>query len=117
MRREHDSANVSEGMNEVTDGMVRPLNATTEGGRWSILGIPTKGSLPSAGSRAANDEEMRCNGSCDRCQKRELVVRHRAWVPGRKTHQRKQGSGRPRGRQKLFRVGRRLRQPPGGSAA
>ncbi len=36
------SVNVPERMNELSDGVIRPFNATTEGRSGSILEIPVK---------------------------------------------------------------------------
>ncbi len=40
MRREHDFLNLPETMNELSDGVIRPFNATTAGRKRSILEIP-----------------------------------------------------------------------------
>ena len=45
MRREHDfphSLNLLERMNELSDGVIRPFNATREGRRGSISQIPAQ---------------------------------------------------------------------------
>ncbi len=40
MRREHDFPNLPERMNELSDGVIRPFNATREARRGSISEIP-----------------------------------------------------------------------------
>ena len=42
MRRSMTSLNLPERMNELSDGVIRPFNATREGRRGSISEIPAK---------------------------------------------------------------------------
>jgi len=51
------SLNLPERMNELSDGVIRPFNATREGRRGSISGIPVKRQYP-GGSKMAGGKGL-----------------------------------------------------------
>jgi hypothetical protein len=113
------SVNVPERMNELSDGVIRPFNATTEGPSGSILEIPGQGDLRGRGRArwaveccpvAARDP--RCFERAARARTRRLISTSGARRPIRR------GRARPAVRLSAFspedaRVrGRRLRPVP-----